>query len=134
MAVAGTPIPTPAATPTAFAQTNVFTFGAAPQSNFAKPTDPVQIFYATLSPTVVVNGTSVHIAAITTTNATSCKVAIGTVTISLGQTGSGQWQGTFPFPASALSGGGQNTITVSLIAARSDGTSSTVPIPLSFAG
>jgi hypothetical protein len=123
------PAATPFATPTAFAQTNVFTFGAAPQSNFAKATDPVQIYYATLSPTVVANGTSVHIAAITTTNATSCKITIGTVTISLGQTGPGQWQGTFPFPASALSGG-QTGVTISLMAARSDGTSATVPIPL----
>ena len=61
---------TPAPTPTAFAQTNVFTFGAPPQSNFAKPTDPVQIFYATLSPTVVTNGTSMRVAAVTTTNTT----------------------------------------------------------------
>jgi len=123
---------TPAATPTAFAQTNVFTFGAAPQSNFAKPSDPVQIFYATLSPTVVVNGTSVRVAAITTTNATSCKLSIGTVTISLGQTGPGQWQGTFPFPASALSPG-QTTISTALVAARTDGTSSTLPVPMSVA-
>jgi len=91
----------------------------------------VQIFYATLSPTIVANGTSVHVAAITTTNATSCKIAIGSVTISLGRTGAGQWQGTFPFPASALSGA-QSTVSVSLVAARSDGTSATVPIPLSL--
>jgi len=124
-------VATPAPTPTAFAQTNVFAFGAAPQSNFAKPTDPVQIFYATLSPTVVSNGTSVRVAAITTTNAASCKITIGTITISLGQTGPGQWQGTFPFPASSLSAG-QSTVTASLVAARSDGTSATVPVPLSI--
>lgn len=120
---------TPGPTPAAFAQTNVFSFGAAPQSNFAKPTDTVQIFYATLSPTVVSNGTSVRVAAITTTNAASCKITIGTTTISLGQAGPGQWQGVFPFPAGTLSAG-QNSVTVSLVAARSDGASATVPILL----
>jgi len=123
------PAATPAPVPTAFAQTNVFTFGAAPQSNFAKPTDPVQIFYATLSPTVVSNGTSVHIAAVTTTNSTTVKLQIGTQSIGLAKTAPGQWQASFPFPLAALAPG-QTTVTASLIASRSDGTSATVPIPL----
>jgi type II secretory pathway component GspD/PulD (secretin) len=89
---------TPAPLATAFAQTNVFTFGSAPQSNFAKPADPVQIFYATWTPTIVANGTSVHLAAITTTNASAVKIKVGTETIGLSQTGVGQWQATFPFP------------------------------------
>ncbi|MBV8367670.1 MAG: hypothetical protein JO036_01885 [Candidatus Eremiobacteraeota bacterium] len=123
---------TPAPVPTAFAQTNVFTFGAAPQSNFAKPTDPVQIFYATLSPTVVSNGSSVRVAAVTTANATTVKLQIGTQSIGLAQTAPGQWQASFPFPLAALAPG-QTAVTASLVASRSDGTSATVPIPLNVA-
>jgi len=121
--------PTPAPTPSAFAQTNVFTFGAAPQSNFAKPTDPVQIFYATLSPTVVTNGTSVHLAAVTSSNATSLKLQIGSQTIGLSQSGLGQWQATFPFPKGAIPSS-QSSVPLSLIAGKSDGTTSTVAIPI----
>ncbi|MBV9292153.1 MAG: hypothetical protein JO222_06860 [Frankiales bacterium] len=123
---------TPAPVPTAFAQTNVFTFGAAPQSNFAKPTDPVQIFYATLSPTVVSNGASVRVAAVTTTNSTTVKLHVGTQSIGLAQTAPGQWQASFPFPLAALAPG-QTAVTASLVASRSDGTSATVPISLNVA-
>jgi type II secretory pathway component GspD/PulD (secretin) len=121
----------PATVPAAFAQTNVFTFGSAPQSNFAKPTDPVQMFYATLSPTLVSNGTSVHVAAVTTTNATTVKLQIGTQSIGLSQTGAGQWQATFPFPRAALPPG-QSAIAASLVASRADGTSATVPISMNL--
>jgi hypothetical protein len=126
---AATPTPAPAAS--AFAQTNVFTFGAPPQSNFAKSTDPVQIFYASLSPTVVANATPMRIAAISTTNVTTMKLHIGTQTIGLAQRGPGQWQGAFSFPASALPPG-QTNVTLSLMAARADGTSSTIPIPVNL--
>lgn len=127
----GTPS-TPAPAPTAFAQTNVFTFGSAPQSNFAKSGDPVQIFYASLSPTVVANGTSVRVAAVTTSNANAVKLTIGNQTFVLAQTGRGQWQAGFPFPLAAVSVG-QNAFTASLVATRADGTSATVSIPLNVA-
>lgn len=127
------PAPRPAATPSpvpsAFSQTNVFTFGAPPQSNFAKPTDPVQIFYASLSPTVVANGTAVHAAVVTTTNATSVKLQIGTQTIGMSETGSGKWQAAFPFPAAAIAVG-QTSATLTIVASRSDGTSSSIPVPV----
>jgi len=125
--------PAPAPVPPAFAQMNVFTYGAPPQNNFAKSSDPAQIFYATLSPTVLANSTMVRIAAITTTNVTTLKLQIGTQSHGLAQTGDGQWQARFPFPASALPPG-QTSATLSLIAARADGTSSTVSIPVTFAG
>jgi type II secretory pathway component GspD/PulD (secretin) len=128
-----TPVPsaTPVAAPTAFAQTNVFTFGSAPQSNFAKPTDPVQIFYATLSPTVASSGTPVHVAAVTTTNANTVKLQIGSQTIVLARTAPGQWQATFPFPLAAVAVG-QSGVQLSLVASRADGTSATVPIPMNI--
>ncbi|MEA2687723.1 MAG: ral secretion pathway protein, partial [Candidatus Eremiobacteraeota bacterium] len=118
--------PSPAAVPAAFAQTNVFSFGTAPQSNFAKPTDPVQIFYATLSPTVVSNGTSIRVAAVTTTNTSALRLQIGTQSIGLGQTGPGQWQAAFPFPLGAVAVG-QTSVQLSLLASRADGASATVP-------
>ena len=124
---------TPAPAPSAFAQTNVFTFGSAPQSNFAKSSDAVQLFYASLSPTVVSSGTSMHIAAITTTNATAVKLQIGSQTVSLSQTGPGQWQATLPFPGGAVPTG-QGAVTLSLIATRNDGTSATLPIPVNVSG
>jgi type II secretory pathway component GspD/PulD (secretin) len=130
------PAPTPMAsarpgpTPAAFAQTNVFTFGSAPQNNFAKPTDAVQIFYATLSPTVVSNGTQVRLAVVTTTNASAVKLQLGTQSIALSQTGSGQWQGTFPIGALPV---GQTSMALALTASRSDGTSATISIPISIA-
>ena len=124
--------PAPSAQPTAFAQTNVFTFGSAPQSNFARLTDPVQIFYATLSPTVVSNGTPVRVAAVTTSNAKSVKLQVGSQTISLAQTGAGQWQAVFPFPLAAVPVA-QSSLQLSLVASRSDGTSATIPIPLNVA-
>ncbi len=123
---AGTPTPVPSA----FAQTNVFTFGAAPQSNFAKPTDPVQIFYATLSPTVVGAGTPLRLAVITSSNATAVKLTIGSQSLPLTQTAAGQWQATFPFPALPQS---QGSVMTSLVASRADGTSATVPIPVNIA-
>jgi Bacterial type II and III secretion system protein len=128
--VAASPAPLPQ--PAAFAQTNVFTFGSAPQSNFARPGDPVQIFYATLSPTVVSNGTPVRVAAVTSSNANTVKLQVGTQTISLVQTGAGQWQAAFPFQLSAVPVG-QSTLQLALVASRSDGTSATVPIPINIA-
>jgi general secretion pathway protein D len=120
---------TPAPAPTAFAQTNVFTFGSAPQSNFAKTGDPVQIFYATLSPTLVTNGTPIKLAAITTTNASAVKLLIGNQTFGLAHTGPGQWQSAFAFPLAAVPVG-QTSVNLALIATRPDGTASTVTIPV----
>ena len=121
------PVPLPA--PTAFAQTNVYTFGAAPQSNFAKPTDPVQIFYVMLSPTVADNNTTMHVAAITSTNTTSLKLTIGSQTFGLAQAAPGQWQTTFAFPGGAVPIG-PASLNVMLIGAKSDGTSATIAIPI----
>ena len=130
---ASAPRGSPAPVPAAFAQTNMFTFGSAPQNNFAKATDPVQIFYASLSPTVVASGTSVRVAAVTTTNANTVKLLIGNQTFGLAQTGRGQWQAGFPFPIAAIPVG-QSSLTASLVASRADGTSSTVSIPINAGG
>ena len=94
--------------------------------------DPVQIFYATLSPTVMSNGTQVRIAVITTTNASAVKLQVGSQSIGLSQTSPGQWQAAFPFPAGSTPSG-QNAQTFPLIASRSDGSSATISIPATAA-
>jgi hypothetical protein len=111
----------------------VFTFGSAPQNNFAKSSDPIQLFYATLSPTIVRNGSSLRVAVVSTTNATALKLQIGSQTIALSQTGAGQWQATVPFPMAAVPVG-QTDLTLILTASKSDGTSATVRIPVYVAG
>jgi hypothetical protein len=121
------PSPSPAPLPTAFGQTNIFTFGAAPQSNFAKSGDAIQIFYATLAPTVVSSGSQVSVSAITTTNVTSVKLQLGTQTIALSPIGPGQWRSVFPYPATAAPPG-QSTLNATLSAMRTDGGSASIPI------
>ena len=128
---AAPPTASPAPAPSAFAATNVFTFGSAPQNNFAKSTDPAQIFFATLSPTVVSNGTSVRVAAITTSNVNAVKLQIGNQAVGLGQIGPGRWQGTFPFPAGSYSNS-QSAITLALTATKLDGGSATIPIVINI--
>jgi hypothetical protein len=66
---------------------------------------------------------------VTSTNASAVKLQIGTQTIGLSQTGLGQWQATFPFPLGAAPVG-QTTVSALLQAARADGSSASVPIPL----
>ena len=127
LATPSRPSPTPVAVPTAFAQTDAFTFGSAPTTNFAKSSDPVQIFYATLSPTIVANGTSVRVAAVTTTNTTAVRLQIGAESIPLGQIGPGQWQAVFPFPSSGASAM-QAAVQLTLTASRFDGFSASIPI------
>lgn len=99
----------------------------------AKPSDPAQIFYATLSPSVVSNGAQVHVAVVTTSNASTVKLQVGNSIIGLSQTAPGQWQGAFPFPGGAVPVG-QSTLTLSLSASRADGTSATIPVPVSISG
>ncbi len=126
--------PTPQSpSPSGLLQTNVFVFGSPPQSNFAKPTDVVQILYCTLSPTVAAtNGTPVKIAVVTTSNANAVRLMIGSQSVNLAQTGIGQWQASFPFPTTAIPVG-QSSITATLLALRIDGSSASIPILLSLA-
>lgn len=131
--------PTPAESPTpfassdpAFAQTNVFVFGSPPQSNYAKKTDSVQIFYATLSPTVIRKFGTMRIAVITTTNAASVKLSLGASTTALTETAPGQWQATIPSPVDGSSST-RGPMTATLVANRGDGISASLPISVNFA-
>ncbi len=123
--------PTPQATPSALAQANVFTYGSPPPSTYAGPGDAPQIFYATLSPTVLSGNTTIHVSAITTTNVQRMTIGTGTSTITLSGIGPGIWQGLFStntlnLPPTATS------VQLTLVASRNDGQSSSIPIPVSL--
>jgi len=122
--------PTPSPMPSAFAQTNVFTFGSPPPSNFAASGDSVQIFYVSLSPTIVSYGTPVTVNVITTSNVDNVTLSYNGVQTSIGQSGAGQWSATFPFTLVGLPVPNA-TIQLTLTASKSDGTSSVIPIPVS---
>lgn len=128
---APSPTPAPAPTPTAFGQVNVFTYGQAPQNNFAAPGDPVQIFYAQVAPTVVKDGTPLTVSVITTTNVAHLQFGYGLTMTDINKTGPGQWQSTFPFSSAGIPFGTAQVQFV-LKASRSDGAIATIAIPLSI--
>ena len=128
--IAGLLTPTPSPMPSAFAQTNIYTFGSPPPNNFAGPGDAVQIFYASLSPTIVSYGTPITVTAITTSNVDALTLSYNGVQTSIAQTGAGQWSATLPFTLVGLPEPNA-TIQLSLTATKSDGTSSVIPIPVS---
>ena len=125
------PGPTPASTPSAFAQTDTFTYGQAPQNNFAGPTDPVQIYYATLSPTILRGGTAVKIAAVTTTNVAKLTLGYGGFSTQIAQNSPGKFLSTFPFSAAGLPAP-PATVSLTLTASRLDGSSASISIPVSL--
>ncbi|HXW76129.1 MAG TPA: secretin N-terminal domain-containing protein, partial [Candidatus Eremiobacteraceae bacterium] len=121
---------TPLPTPTAFANTNTFVYGQAPANNYAGPGDAAQIFYASLTPTVVSANTLVTVNAITTTNVARVVISTGFSTTQIGQIAPGKWQSRFTFNVAGLPVG-QSTIQLTLVAFKSDGSSATIGIPIS---
>jgi uncharacterized Zn-binding protein involved in type VI secretion len=125
--------PSPHPLPSAFSQTNVYTFGAAPQNNYASPNQAPQIFYVQVSPSVVKNGQQMTISAITTTNV--AKLVFGPNTVmplaTMQSIGPGQWQANFNFSAAGLPIG-QGNVTMTLTATTGMGTTVSLPIPLSL--
>jgi hypothetical protein len=119
--------------PTAFSQTNVYTFGQAPQNNYAAPNAAPQIFYVQVAPSVVRNGQQMTISAITTTNV--AKLTFGPNAIvplaTLQSIGPGQWQAQFPFSPAGLPMG-QGNVTMALTATTGIGSTVSLPIPLSL--
>jgi type II secretory pathway component GspD/PulD (secretin) len=143
-AVAPTPVMQPTATqasaaplpnplPSAFAQTNVYTYGAPPQNNFAAANAPPQIFYVQVSPSVVKNGQQMTISAITSTNVAKLEFGPNKIVpmTSLQSVSPGQWQSTFPFSAAGLAIG-QPNVTLLLTATTGMGAATTLPIPMSL--
>jgi type II secretory pathway component GspD/PulD (secretin) len=128
---AGSPKPGP--TPSAFAQANVFTYGAAPQNTFALPGDPPKIFYINLSPTVMRNNVPFTISAITTTNISSLQLQTNNGATTLAHSGgAGFWQSTIIFTAGNIPPD-TNQLNFLLIASKDDGTTQRINIPVSYA-
>ncbi len=127
--------PTPLPLPSAFSQTNVYTFGQPPQNNYAAPNGAAQIFYVQVSPSVVKNGQMMSLAAITTTNVAQLTFGPNALLpmATLQSVGPGQWQGTFPFSAAGLPIG-QANITLILTATTGMGSRISLPVPLSLLG
>ena len=123
---------TPAPLPSAFSQTNVYTFGQAPQNNYAAPNAAPQIFYVQVAPSVVRNGQTMTISAITTTNV--AKLTFGPNAVvpiaTLQNVGPGQWQGQFPFSLAGFPMN-QGNVTPALTATTGLGSTVSLPIPLS---
>ena len=124
---------TPESLPSAFSQTNVYTFGQAPQNNYAAPNAAPQIFYVQVAPSVVKNGDQMTISAITTTNVAQLRFGPNALVpmASLQSVGPGQWQGTFPFSSAGLPIG-QAAVTLTLTATTGMGSTVALPIPLSL--
>jgi hypothetical protein len=116
--------------PSAFMQTNVFTFGQAPQSNYAKPGDPIQIYFAQVSPTVIKSGLPITVSVITTTNASAVQFGYGSFMTALAQTAPGQWQSTFNFNAAGIPYSPGSPVQMIIRATRQDGALTSVPVPL----
>ena len=105
-----------------------FSFGQEPSSNYAGDGDPVTIYAASLSPTLVRDNVAVNVSCTTSTNAKSVDVLYGTASVPLAQTSSGHWQAYFTFRAAKL-GSGQSAVVFGLRASKGDGSSASIQIP-----
>jgi hypothetical protein len=120
----------PQPTPSAFAASNVFEYGHAPQNNYAQPQDAPQIFYVQLAPTVLTASTTVSVSVITTTNIARVQIGTATSAMPLSQLEPGKWQASFPASLLRL-GPAQPTQQLTLSAYRADGFSTAIQIPIS---
>lgn len=117
--------------PSAFAQANVFTYGRVPTNTYAGPEDPVQIFYATLAPTVLHNGDPIQLSAITTINVAALTISYPGLATQLAKVAPGQWQTSYNFNATALPPG-QHQVQLVLRAVSSSGQSASIQIPVNI--
>jgi general secretion pathway protein D len=123
--------PVPSPTSSAFAATDQFLYGAPPANTYAAKTDPPRIFYASFAPTVLRNGMTVSVSAITTTNVARVTIGTGTYTTPLTSIAPAKWQASYAFKASAYALGSANT-SLTLTAYRSDGATAAIQIPVSI--
>jgi type II secretory pathway component GspD/PulD (secretin) len=122
--------PVASASYTPIAQSNnAISFGQIPASNYAGPSDPVRIFFASISPAPLTNGARVTVRLISSSNASRASLTIGSFSASLTPGGNGNWTTSFPFSASYVVG--QPTTQASLTAYRPDGTSASVSLLIS---
>ena len=117
----------PLPTPSAFAQANVFTYGSPPQNAYVRAGDAPRIFYATLSPTIVKNGTVVSVSVIASTNVAKVTLGTGGLVTALTQSSPSTWQASYAFNAGVAPG----NVPLTLRAVRSDGVAAQITIPVS---
>ena len=121
--------PVPVQTPAAFASTNVFVYGSPPFNTYAQETAAPQIFYVQFSPTLLHNGTPVHVFVITTTNVRKVEVGYSGYATTLAEVAPAKWQGTFNFNGAGLSSIEQR-VNLTLRAYASSGAAASVQIPV----
>ena len=124
-----TPRPAQSASPAPAGDTNAFAFGQPPASNLAGPADPVRIFAVTFAPTVVRNGTPVRFAAITSTNVARLTIGRPGFETSIAQIAPGRWESAYNFTTSGPAPP-QGPAPLVVTAARADGASATLKIPI----
>jgi len=108
----------------------VFVYGQPPPNSYANPMDPVKIFYASFTPTVLFNGASATLTAITTTNVNTPRLGIAGNFTHITPVAPGKWQMTYAFSTAAVSPG-QTNVTLTLTAYRGDGQTASIQIPVS---
>ena len=123
--VAASPRPPPSPAPPA---STTFTYGDAAAANVAGPADPVRILYLSFAPTVVRNGTPVRVTAITTTNVARLTIGHPGFQTQLAQTAPGRWESAYNFTATGLAA--QSAVQLTVTAARLDGASTSIQVPL----
>jgi type II secretory pathway component GspD/PulD (secretin) len=125
--------PSPGPLPSAFAATNTFTFGNAPENNYADPNQPPQIFFVQVQPTVVKNGQTVTLSAITSTNVSSLAFgpSVSSTLVTLSSISPGKWQSTITFSNSGLASTTGN-VNETLTAKTALGQSTSLKIPFSL--
>jgi type II secretory pathway component GspD/PulD (secretin) len=106
-----------------------FTYGDAAGASAAGPADPVRILYLSFAPTVVRNGTPVRVTALTTTNVARLTIAHAGFQTQLAQTAPGRWEAAYNFTTTGLPAA-TGSLQLSVTAARLDGASATLAVPL----
>jgi type II secretory pathway component GspD/PulD (secretin) len=110
---------------------NSVIYGQIPANNVAGSADPVSIFFASVSPATLSNGSRVQVRLVSTTNATRATLSLGTLIVTLTEIGPGQWFASFPILNTYVVG--QPNAQLTLSASRSDGASATVNLQVRIA-
>jgi hypothetical protein len=111
---------------------NAFVYGQRPAAlPLAGPHDAPRIFYASATPQLVQQGTTISLEAVTTPNITRVTVQLGAENVSLNQSAPGFWDATVPFSMPSTSQMTPQALAV-LSAVRADGVSTNITIPLTL--
>ena len=122
--------PTPFSLSTAQGPPGTYTYGQPTANIYAGPSDAASIYYVTLSPNVVHNGTAVTFTAITSTNVARLLLLNGNAAVAQVQSQlPGHWQATFPFNGGSLSPTA-TSLMLTLTAIKQDGTTISMQFPV----